>query len=157
MIAFTFEMTWSKFRLLLWKNFILAKRHKISSLFEILFPVFVVSLIVFTKFIKPKPIESKIYEEFRLENCWKNRTIHRVGVAPSRNLALAELIRETDFYQVFEANGIKITFHEDFSELEKYMNNKSVDTAGIEFDGVLGVWIIARWYSTKIILLHFRT
>lgn len=140
MIAITSEMTWSKFRLLLWKNFILAKRHKISSLFEILFPVFVVSLIVFSKFIiKPYPIESKSYEEFRLENCWKNGTIHRVGVAPSRNSALAELIRETNFYQVFEANGITITFHEKFSELEKYMNNKSVDTAGIKFDGVLGV------------------
>lgn len=54
--------TWRKFRLLLWKNWLLQWRHKYELLFEILIPVlFCLVLVLFRSFAHPTDVTTTTY------------------------------------------------------------------------------------------------
>lgn len=54
---------WSRFKLLLWKNWVVQKRHKIQTLVEIALPVFFACLLVIIRDLAPADV-------------WKNATIY---------------------------------------------------------------------------------
>lgn len=120
-------MTLSKFRLLFWKNFILAKRHPISTLLEIIFPIIVVSLFTLVKnATKPEELRENTYEEFRLENCLFYDEIDRIVIAPISNPELTDLIKQTEFYKTFKENNVEILFLQPPSRKEQFMEDKTL-------------------------------
>lgn len=60
--------TWSRFKLLLWKNWIIQKRHKFQTLVEILLPVLFASLLVIIRDLAPADVvqNATIYPAYRL-------------------------------------------------------------------------------------------
>jgi ATP-binding cassette, subfamily A (ABC1), member 3 len=61
---------WDKFRLLMWKNWLLQIRHKVQTLFEILIPVAFSGLLVMIRsWVDPVEYPNDfIYTELRLDN-----------------------------------------------------------------------------------------
>ena len=59
---------WSRFRLLLWKNWVVQKRHKIQTLVEIALPVFFASLLVVIRHLAPADVyhNATIYPAYRI-------------------------------------------------------------------------------------------
>ncbi|KAI9562460.1 hypothetical protein GHT06_009893 [Daphnia sinensis] len=59
---------WSRFKLLLWKNWVIQKRHKIQTLVEIALPVFFASLLVIIRDLAPADVfqNATIYPAYRL-------------------------------------------------------------------------------------------
>lgn len=54
---------WNKFRLLMWKNWLLQWRHKVQTIVEILVPVLFSALLVLIRsLVDPKEMEQKTYE-----------------------------------------------------------------------------------------------
>ena len=47
---------WSKFRLLLWKNWMIQRRNKLQTLFEVALPVFFASLLVIIRDLAPADV-----------------------------------------------------------------------------------------------------
>ena len=43
------QSAWAKFRVLMWKNWTLQRRHKVQAVLEVLLPVLFTSLIVITR------------------------------------------------------------------------------------------------------------
>lgn len=66
-------MSWAKFKLLLWKNFTVQKRHPIGGLFEIIFPIFLAFILAYIRGeMKTHTIPGKNFEEFQpiaLDSC----------------------------------------------------------------------------------------
>lgn len=59
---------WSRFKLLLWKNWVVQKRHKIQTLVEIALPVFFACLLVIIRDLAPADVckNATIYPAYRL-------------------------------------------------------------------------------------------
>ena len=59
---------WSRFKLLLWKNWVVQKRHKIQTLVEIALPVFFASLLVIIRDLAPADVyqNATVYPAYRL-------------------------------------------------------------------------------------------
>lgn len=59
---------WSRFKLLLWKNWVVQKRHKIQTLVEIALPVFFASLLVIIRDLAPSDVfqNATVYPAYRL-------------------------------------------------------------------------------------------
>ena len=59
---------WSKFRLLLWKNWVVQRRHKVQTLVEIALPVFFASLLVLIRDLAPADVfnNATVYPAYRL-------------------------------------------------------------------------------------------
>ncbi len=59
---------WSRFKLLLWKNWVVQKRHKIQTLVEIALPVFFASLLVIIRDLAPADVShnATVYPAYRL-------------------------------------------------------------------------------------------
>lgn len=59
---------WSRFKLLLWKNWVIQKRHKIQTLVEVALPVFFASLLVIIRDLAPADVfqNATIYPAYRL-------------------------------------------------------------------------------------------
>ena len=68
--ASTHEHTdaWSRFKLLLWKNWTIQKRHKIQTVIEVLLPVLFASLLVIIRDLAPADVvqNATIYPAYRL-------------------------------------------------------------------------------------------
>lgn len=60
---------WSKFQLLLWKNWVVQKRHKVQTLVEIALPVFFASLLVLIRDLAPADVfnNATVYPAYRIE------------------------------------------------------------------------------------------
>lgn len=60
---------WAKFRLLMWKNYLLQWRHKIQTIVEILVPIVLCGLLVVTRsMVNPDVIDSPtVFTPFRIE------------------------------------------------------------------------------------------
>lgn len=128
-------LTFSKFKLLCWKNFILTKRHPIAAIFEIIFPILVVSVFTISQYLSdPKSIGEQTYTEKKLSDC-RYPIIKRVGVSPNTNNELKKLIEESDFYKKFQ----KVEFLKDSEALQNFLDDDQYFNAGIEFDDSFGV------------------
>lgn len=59
---------WSRFKLLLWKNWVVQKRHKIQTLVEVALPVFFATLLVIIRDLAPAEVShnATIYPAYRL-------------------------------------------------------------------------------------------
>lgn len=59
---------WSRFKLLLWKNWVVQKRHKIQTLVEIALPVFFACLLVIIRDLAPSDVfqNATIYPAYRI-------------------------------------------------------------------------------------------
>lgn len=138
-------MTFSKFRLLLWKNLILAKRHPISTVFEIVFPIIVVSIFTFAKnAAEPTELPENMYKEFQLENCWSYKNIDRIVIAPVSNPELANLIEQTEFHKTFRKHNVDVQILGATSKKEDFMDNR---TLIIKFSKENSVSIAAQFTS----------
>ena len=60
---------WSKFQLLLWKNWVVQKRHKVQTLVEIALPVFFAALLVLIRDLAPADVfnNATVYPAYRIE------------------------------------------------------------------------------------------
>ncbi|KAG5675808.1 hypothetical protein PVAND_005680 [Polypedilum vanderplanki] len=96
---------WShKFKLLLWKNWILVKRHPIAGLFEIVFPVLIVLIFTYSRgMVGSSKIPEVHYESFDTfpTQCsfgysFKEDYIEKIGYAP-----------ETEFFTNIITNAIQ--------------------------------------------------
>jgi hypothetical protein len=62
-------MSWGKFKLLLWKNFTIQKRHKIGGLFELVFPILLSLILSWArKDVKLLEDEEYHFSEFEIKN-----------------------------------------------------------------------------------------
>lgn len=60
-----FKRNWDKFRLVLWKNYLLQLRHKKQMVFEILLPVLLISILLLVRLIdQTNHIPDKIFKPF---------------------------------------------------------------------------------------------
>lgn len=135
-------MSLEKFRLLCWKNFTLQKRHPIAGLFEILFPILIVSIFVFArnnvkteahKELRFKGFQPEIYENCHIDK-FVGENYETIGVSPGDNLAIVELINSS-----VGKSKIKIKFFDTARELNDFLNTVNGTVAGIEFDDHLKV------------------
>lgn len=54
--------SWDKFKLLLWKNWIIQSRHKVQTVFEIILPVMFMSLLLLIRYlVDPEGVPEPIY------------------------------------------------------------------------------------------------
>lgn len=54
--------SWEKFKLLLWKNWIIQSRHKVQTFFEIVLPVMFMSLLLLIRYlVDPESVLEPIY------------------------------------------------------------------------------------------------
>lgn len=93
---------WSRFKLLLWKNWVVQKRHKIQTLVEIALPVFFASLLVVIRDLAPADVfrNATIYPAYRLSqnfpdipsNSIANMPLPTVGSKVSRKRLFFSLI-----------------------------------------------------------------
>lgn len=60
---------WDKFRLLMWKNYLLQWRHKIQSIVEIAVPIVLCGLLVFTRSMVDPDVFDKptLFSPFRID------------------------------------------------------------------------------------------
>lgn len=128
-------MTIEKFKLLCWKNFTLQKRHPIAALFEILFPVLIVGLFTYTRTLIPKsdPQNVIIFNKFEpslFSSCSSSTydKIHTIGMSPSTNKALVDLVTSS------LGSEVEIQLFNDSAALNEYLSNENFTVAGIEFD-----------------------
>lgn len=132
-------MTLEKFKLLCWKNFTLQKRHPIAGLLEILFPIIIVLLFsVARSNVKTDPQQGINFNAFSPKEYNKcisptQESIHKVGVSPSDNKALVDLITAT------VGKGLEVEFFQNSTELDDFLSNANQTVAGIEFDDVYSV------------------
>ena len=59
---------WSRFKLLLWKNWVVQKRHKIQTVVEVALPVFFASLLVIIRHLAPADVyhNATVYPAYRI-------------------------------------------------------------------------------------------
>nr|QST14977.1 ABCA3 protein [Diaphanosoma celebensis] len=59
---------WSRFKLLLWKNWVVQKRHKIQTIVEVALPVFFASLLVIIRHLAPADVyhNATVYPAYRI-------------------------------------------------------------------------------------------
>lgn len=60
---------WDKFKLLMWKNWVLQKRHKLQTVIEILAPVVFATLMVLVRsLVEPDVMNEVHYDSFKPSN-----------------------------------------------------------------------------------------
>lgn len=132
-------MSLEKFKLLCWKNFTLQKRHPIAGLLEILFPIVIVLLFsIARRNVDPEIQQGYRFKSFKPNNydacqSFTQEGIYRIGVSPSSNSELVELVKATI------GKGLKVEFFENSTDLEYFLNNENQTVAGVEFDDVYSV------------------
>lgn len=59
---------WDKFRLLLWKNWLLQWRHPIQTVIEVLAPVIFAALLVLIRgLVEPVPMDQRVFSPFTID------------------------------------------------------------------------------------------
>lgn len=132
---------WShKFNLLLWKNWLLVKRHPIAAIFEIAFPVLIVVLFSYSRgFVDKKEHSAVNYESFSISpsNCYfeDGSNINTIGYSP-----------DSDFYMnimKLVTKNLKMKFEtvplRDAVELNAWIKNESIvkPVAAVSFESDL--------------------
>lgn len=137
-------MSLEKFKLLCWKNFTLQKRHPIAGLFEILFPILIVLLFTFARNnVDRENYPEIIFKEFPPNDynycSFSSDSIRTVGVSPSTNPALTELVKSAEIFKKW-----KVQFFENAATLNDWLLSENATIAGVEFDDSLAVSTIIR-------------
>lgn len=146
-------MTFEKFRILLWKNWIIQKRHWKSGLFELIFPVLLV--IVFT-WIKKE--NTKDYEESSIQTYSEQLTLS-TGCS-SRNRPFDKIVFspkspwvEEFMESIYGArDNLTLENFENAAALGKFLTveegrNRSESLFGIEFDDLMAVKFKIVFYN----------
>lgn len=132
-------MTLEKFKLLCWKNFQLQKRHPIAGFFEVIFPIVIVLIFTFAR----GNVTSNTFPELNFEkfqpsdysSCYlmSQQRIARVGISPSNNPALEELIKSSI------GQSFTTEYFENATALSFFLDRENDTVAGIEFDDNISV------------------
>jgi ATP-binding cassette, subfamily A (ABC1), member 3 len=136
-------MSFGKFRILLWKNWIIQKRHWKRELFEIVFPVLLVILFTwikseYTKNYQESKIDSSSTILHPSSDCNSDTTeIVFSPASPWVEQFLGSVYKES-------AQTIQLKKFENSAEMDKYLNSEDVLNSrkslfGIEFDDLLAV------------------
>lgn len=140
-------MTLEKFRLLCWKNFTLQKRHPIAGLCEIIFPIIIVLIFTFARSnLNPIPNPQITFAHFEpndYESCRMHEGVERVGISPSNNLALEELVKSS------VGLSLKVEFFKNAAELDSFLSIQNDTVVGIQFDDNIAVS-----HNIKLTLFH---
>ena len=138
-------MSFEKFRILLWKNWIIQKRHWKRGLFELIFPVLLVILFTWIKKEYTKDFQETVLDFYpkKVEDasdCFINgRTVNKIAFSPA-SIWVNELVSSA-----FGGNvGIQLEAFESSAALNKFLTPESGRTTneslfGIEFDDSLAV------------------
>ncbi|CAO1389036.1 unnamed protein product [Diamesa tonsa] len=125
-------MNFAKFRLLMWKNFIIAKRHYIQAAIEIILPIILTIILAKAR----SAIQPTSYKEFHwnsfaplpYSNCMTNgKYLSSIAIAPENNSAILGFVK--DAFPTFQ----NITVLKDSDALETFLFNQSEFIAGIDF------------------------
>ncbi|XP_040176029.1 ATP-binding cassette sub-family A member 3-like [Anopheles arabiensis] len=156
---------WEKFVLLLWKNWILQKRHYIQTLFEILIPVLCCSILLLVRgLVDPEFIDSnsvfKPLETDRLTHLEKlaeaKNFEFKIAYSP-RNDLLEAVVQEA--VRALNANDPKarLTYASfaDAREMESVLAESSF-LAGVEFDDSWASWTVANGVPTDNLTFAVR-
>lgn len=144
-------MSLEKFKLLCWKNFTLQKRHPIAGLFEILFPILIVLLFTFARNnVDRENYPEIIFTEFMPNDynycSFSSDSIRTVGISPSTNPALMELVKSAEISKKWE-----VRFFENAATLNDWLHNENETVAGVEFEESIAVssniWIHTAEYN----------
>lgn len=137
------KMSFDKYRILLWKNWTVQKRHWKSGLFEIIFPLLLIILIIWMKsqFFKsfdgmPSRIEST---EFSPYSCYL------ITGEPNKIVYSPASPWIDDFVQnsLNKFDNLTVESFANSQELDKYFDGTpSEQTFGVEFDDSLAVSLL---------------
>lgn len=140
------KMSLEKFRILLWKNWTVQKRHYKSGVFEVLFPVILIVIFSFIMFELGKdddPSSLYIYE-----NSFDNWSSCPVNIRRTEKVFYSPSSPWIDGFLNSEFNGedeITIEAFENSQSLEDFLNNSPPQGVfGIEFDDSL---LVSRSFS----------
>ncbi|CAO1386925.1 unnamed protein product [Diamesa serratosioi] len=125
-------MNFNKFRLLMWKNVIIAKRHYIQAAVEILLPIVLTIILAKARsVIQPIPFPEfhwHSFEHIRIDNCMTNgKYISAIAISPENNSALFELVKDA------LPDLDTITVLSNSESLEAFLFNQSEFVVGIDF------------------------
>uniref|UniRef100_A0AAG5D3R1 ABC transporter domain-containing protein n=1 Tax=Anopheles atroparvus TaxID=41427 RepID=A0AAG5D3R1_ANOAO len=140
---------WEKFVLLLWKNWILQKRHYIQTLFEVLIPVLCCSILLLVRgLVDPEYVDSNtVFEPLKTD-----RVTHLTGLPSDqrfdfqlayspRNELLEQIVQEA--IRSLNANDpesrMSYVSFANARELESMLVESSF-LAGVEFDDAFSAW-----------------
>lgn len=86
-LKFKMSRIFLKLWLILWKNFIIRKRHWIFTLFEITIPIFLCLVMLFVSSVIPKPYISNItnYDKHNVSDLHNFKMFIRLYYAPNTN------------------------------------------------------------------------
>ncbi|XP_052859763.1 phospholipid-transporting ATPase ABCA3-like [Anopheles cruzii] len=128
---------WSKFVLLLWKNWIIQKRHYIQTLFEILIPVLCCAILIVVRgLVDPDQVaEPTVFDRLGIGTIGNFDTIPPVtfSVAFSpKNEFLGQFLGDTFTQEVLSSRPITLVPVDNARELESLLMQQNF-IAGIEF------------------------
>jgi ATP-binding cassette, subfamily A (ABC1), member 3 len=137
-------MSFEKFRILLWKNWIIQKRHWKRGLFELIFPILLVILFTwikseYTKDYDESTIASDSMPMIPSSACYVNgKNITKIVFSPTSPWV------EEFIDSAYSEQEIELEKFDNSAEMDKYLNsedvrNKEVSLFGIEFDDSLAV------------------
>ncbi|XP_053672341.1 phospholipid-transporting ATPase ABCA3-like [Anopheles nili] len=138
---------WEKFVLLLWKNWILQKRHIVQTLFEVLVPVLCCSILLLVRgLVDPKFVDrNTVFEPLetdRITQVGNLTTDYKLAYSP-RNELLEEVIREAvrSLNENDPETRLSYASFTDAREMEGVIV-ESAYLAGVEFDATFANWTL---------------
>lgn len=148
-------MSFEKFRILLWKNWIIQKRHFKGLTFEIIFPTLLIILFTWVKILYGRDDESylQVFQgNIESPNSCLNRTFGspKIAFSPSSPWIEDILIKVFDGSEILEVEGF-----ENSNALDIFLRESATENfvVGIEFEDLLLVSaeiVFHRGHFTKL-------
>ncbi|XP_077296644.1 phospholipid-transporting ATPase ABCA3-like [Arctopsyche grandis] len=174
---------WDKFKLLIWKNFVLQKRHKLQTVIEILAPVIFVTLLVLVRsLVEPDTAKEVRFDRFdpshfispKLPGLPSNITNNNISNIPNRisyspeSSVIRKIVEDAVCYLASENNetlpcfkillGVRINAYPNALTLEQKLIDPSMNDSnfcGIQFDDDLAGMTFENWPDHINIALRF--
>ncbi|CAG9810453.1 unnamed protein product [Chironomus riparius] len=130
-------MLLTKFNLLLWKNWILVKRHPIAAIFELVFPILIIMLFAgIRNLIEKVVVPATPSTEYKISDARCSLSYNKIrylGYAPN-NTYYSELMDD-----VVKNIEMELIGFENLTELNKWTHNQSEPVAGVLFEDTSSV------------------